>query len=127
MRRGKFKNELEGKFFCPECGKVVDKMKNTCTECGTEFEGSFCPSCGQLAKQKNVHCPFCGIEMVSGTLKNKWIAFFLCLYLGILGVHKFYEGKVSMGVLYLFTGGLCGIGWLVDLVVILCKPNPYTV
>jgi len=30
-----------------------------------------------------------------------------------------------LGLLYLFTGGLFGIGWLVDLILLLFKPNPY--
>lgn len=57
--------------------------------------------------------------------KSKWTAFFLCLFLGILGVHKFYEGKVWWGVLYLFTYGLCCIGIIVDLIAILFKTDPY--
>ncbi len=57
--------------------------------------------------------------------KNKWIAFFLCLFFGIIGVHKFYEGRVLLGILYILTGGLLGIGVLVDLIVLLFKPNPY--
>lgn len=32
-----------------------------------------------------------------------------------------------MGILYLLTLGLCGIGVVVDLIVILTKPNPYYV
>ena len=44
----------------------------------------------------------------------KWVDFLLCFFLGILGIHKFREGKVGLGLLYLFTGGLCGIGWIVD-------------
>lgn len=60
-------------------------------------------------------------------MKNKWVAFLLCLFLGGLGVHKFYEEKIGMGILYLFTGGLLGIGWLIDCIVLLCKPNPYFV
>ncbi|MCC8128847.1 MAG: TM2 domain-containing protein [Clostridiales bacterium] len=59
--------------------------------------------------------------------KNKWVSFFLCLCLGWCGAHKFYEGKIGMGVLYLCTGGLIGIGFLVDTIRILFKPNPYFV
>lgn len=57
--------------------------------------------------------------------KNKWVAFFLCLFFGVLGVHKFYEGRVLLGILYLCTLGLAGIGVIIDLVILLFKPNPY--
>lgn len=57
--------------------------------------------------------------------KSKWVSFFLCLFLGIFGAHKFYEGRVLLGVLYIFTGGLFGIGVIVDLVILFFKPNPY--
>lgn len=60
-------------------------------------------------------------------LVNKWVAFFLCLFLGVIGAHKFYEGKIIMGFIYLFTAGIFGIGWFIDLIRILCKPNPYAV
>lgn len=40
----------------------------------------------------------------------------LCIFGGWLGLHKFAEKKVGMGVLYLFTFGLCGIGWFIDCV-----------
>lgn len=52
---------------------------------------------------------------------NKWTIFLLCLFLGYLGVHKFYEGKIGMGILYLCTFGLFGFGWLIDLILILTK------
>ena len=57
--------------------------------------------------------------------KNKWVSFFLCLFLGVLGVHKFYERRILLGLLYLFTGGLFGVGVVVDLVILFFKPNPY--
>ena len=57
--------------------------------------------------------------------KSKWVAFFLCLFFGILGAHKFYEGKILFGVIYILTVGFCGIGVVVDLIILLLKPNPY--
>ena len=62
-----------------------------------------------------------------GKPKNKWVAFLLCLFLGFFGAHKFYEGKTGKGILYLFTLGLFGVGVIIDLVVLLAKPNPYYV
>jgi len=57
--------------------------------------------------------------------KSKWVSFFLCLFFGYLGIHKFYEGRILLGIVYLFTGGIFGIGILVDLIILLFKPNPY--
>lgn len=57
--------------------------------------------------------------------KNKWISFLLCLFLGYLGIHKFYEGRIFLGIVYLFTVGLLGIGVFIDLIILLFKPNPY--
>ena len=57
--------------------------------------------------------------------KDKWIALALCVFLGVVGAHKFYEGKTGLGVLYLFTGGLFGIGVVVDIFKLLFKENPY--
>ena len=41
-----------------------------------------------------------------------WI---LLAVLGVFGVHRFYQGKIITGCLYLFTLGLCGFGVLYDL------------
>ncbi|WP_075601754.1 TM2 domain-containing protein [Saccharicrinis aurantiacus] len=32
------------------------------------------------------------------------------------GIHRFYANQIGMGLLYFFTGGLCFIGTIVDLV-----------
>lgn len=58
---------------------------------------------------------------------NKWVSFILCFFLGYFGAHKFYEGKTATGFIYFFTLGLLGVGWLLDLIIILCKSNPYYV
>lgn len=47
--------------------------------------------------------------------KSKGVAYLLWFFLGVLGAHKFYVGKTGMGIIYLLTGGLLGIGWFIDL------------
>ncbi len=37
-------------------------------------------------------------------------------FVGIAGVHRFLLGQIGMGLLYLFTGGLCFIGTIIDLI-----------
>ena len=48
-------------------------------------------------------------------MKSKGVAYLLWFFLGAVGGHKFYLGKTGMGILYIFTVGLFGIGLLVDL------------
>ncbi len=48
-------------------------------------------------------------------MKSKGTAYLLWFFLGVFGVHKFYLEKTGWGILYLFTGALCGIGWFIDL------------
>jgi TM2 domain-containing membrane protein YozV len=43
------------------------------------------------------------------------IAWLLLMFLGLLGIHRFYLGKWVTGIIYLISGGLLGIGWLYDL------------
>ena len=51
--------------------------------------------------------------------KNLKIDIILCMFLGYFGVHKFYEGKIGMGILYICTFGLFGIGTYIDLIKLL--------
>ena len=53
----------------------------------------------------------------SFTGSSRWIVFvLLCLFLGVLGVHRFAVKRYRSGILYLITAGLFGIGVLFDLV-----------
>jgi len=40
----------------------------------------------------------------------------LTLLGGILGIHRFALGKWASGIMYVLTGGLMGLGWLLDLI-----------
>ena len=57
--------------------------------------------------------------------KSKWVSFFLCLFFGCFGIHRFYEGRILLGIVYFFTMGIFGIGWIIDIFRYLFKPNPY--
>ena len=48
-------------------------------------------------------------------IKSKLTAYLLLFFLGLLGAHRFYLGKVGTGLIYLFTFGLLGFGWIYDL------------
>ena len=45
-----------------------------------------------------------------------WFLFIICLLFGVFGAHRFIDGQIGTGLLWLCTGGLFGIGWIVDLV-----------
>ena len=44
------------------------------------------------------------------------VMLFVTILLGWLGVHRFLRGQIIIGILYLFTFGLCSIGWILDIV-----------
>ena len=47
--------------------------------------------------------------------KNLGEAYLLAVTLGFFGAHHFYLARPNIGIVYLLTFGLCGIGYLVDL------------
>lgn len=51
--------------------------------------------------------------------KKKWVAFFLCLFLGCFGAHYFYVGRIGRGIVALFTMNFFFIGSIIDIIHIL--------
>lgn len=140
---------------CPECDSEISDTARSCPKCGYSFERTkFCKFCGEKIPEDSVVCTRCGRQVentnqTSGiTINNaassyssavnqetpkqqkkidKIIALVLCICFGWCGAHKFYEGKVGIGIVYLFTFGIFGIGWIADIITIAMKPNPYYV
>jgi TM2 domain-containing membrane protein YozV len=43
---------------------------------------------------------------------------YLLWIFGFTGAHRFYFGRQITGTIWFFTGGLCGVGWLIDVFLI---------
>lgn len=57
-------------------------------------------------------------QMIS--TKSKGTTAVLCFFLGALGIHRFYVGKIGTGILWLVTLGFLGLGVLIDFIMIIC-------
>ncbi|WP_019909688.1 TM2 domain-containing protein [Paenibacillus sp. HW567] len=114
--------------FCKHCGERIHLKAVICNKCGLQVEelngGSSQPQIVINNSNMNTNINNNGGY---GNKKDKWISVLLCFFLGVFGVHRFYEGKIGTGILYLFTFGLMGIGTFVDFIILLFKPNPYYV
>lgn len=115
--------------FCKYCGEKIPEDAVICTKCGRQVEElkQNQPNVVINNTNTNTNVNRNTTTGYAGKQKNKWVALLLCFFLGVFGGHKFYEGKVGMGILYFFTMGLFGIGVLIDFIVLLFKPNPYYV
>ena len=117
---------------CTGCGAVISDMAHFCEVCGKPCDGheeEYLPE-GNAGSYRVYQAPAGRMEYIpsavpTGRLRSKWVSFFLCLFLGFLGAHKFYEGKIWMGILYIFTMALFGIGWIVDMIKIFLIQGDY--
>lgn len=116
-----------------------------CPNCNAEVTGRFCSYCGsEMPKEKetvnitdnrstviyNYYTQAAPVTPATAqrsvpvipvySKKSKAAALILCIFLGYFGVHYFYVGKTGTGLLYLFTFGLFGIGWFIDIFRIAC-------
>lgn len=118
---------------CPFCNNAVNTDATFCSTCGKQIQSFYSsqpPNTPPITRKPPISTPPVTPKVPVYTpptknQKSKWVSFFLCLF--TMCGHKFYEGKYAMGFIYLCTAGLFGIGWFIDLIVLLFKPNPYYV
>lgn len=121
--------------FCKYCGETIDLESIICPRCGKLVEDLNKSDNNSVIANNNINSSSCSstdttfVNNTTPTInrkpKNKWIALLLCIFTGV--GHKFYEGKIGMGILYILTMGLFGFGWLFDIITLLCKPKTYYV
>ena len=59
--------------------------------------------------------------MANYEVTDKKTTLILCVLFGWMGLHHFYNNKRDLGFLYLFTGGMFLIGWIIDIILIANK------
>ena len=117
-------------MYCRNCGEKIDNTNCFCANCGWDpkLGNSFCCKCGARTLPHQVTCLNCGQNFASQMIesdRNMYIAAILAFLLGAFGIHDFYLGYTSRGVikivltLLVATSFISGIWSIVDLVLIL--------
>ena len=99
--------------YCWKCGAKIAKDALYCPKCGESQKSSTGSNRQQYAEQKE--------DDPTVSSKSRLIAFLLAFFLGGIGAHRFYVGKVGSGVAMILVNWLTlGIWGLVDLILICC-------
>ena len=118
----------EDEKYCHECGEVIRARAEICPKCGARqpFMGGattaprnekFCLECGETIAANAELCPKCGVrqpfmgmysmDRLSGSFlgqgqpRSKIVAGLLAILGGALGLHKFYLGQPTWGIVYI--------------------------
>lgn len=117
---------------CPNCGAMMENGR--CAYCGYEapqkmpenqvnnyttvINNNYAASQQNAQGQMRADQPQYVRPTVVCSQKSKTTALILCIFLGFLGVHRFYVGKYGTGVLWFFTAGVFVFGWIIDIALI---------
>ena len=98
--------KAENEKYCINCGEIIDARAEICPKCGVRQPTQYASTSTFESRP------------VKDTDQRWLVTLLLCAFLGSLGVHRFYAGKIGTGILMLVTLGGCGIWWLIDLIMI---------
>lgn len=101
---------------CIRCGAPVANNASLCYNCGSTLNQNHCEN----NNYQNYNNGGSYTIYPQDESRNSWlVALLLCLFLGTLGIHRFYVGKTVSGIIQLLTGGGCGVWYLIDFILIL--------
>lgn len=114
-------------MFCRSCAKEVSPQAVACPACGfPPLAGTaHCQNCAAATQPGQVLCTACGFTLqkpgvipgIGGGQKSKLVAGLLGILLGGFGVHRFYLGFTTIGIIQIVvTIVTCGAGALWGLV-----------
>lgn len=111
------------KFRCNDCGsnkyEKLSEYKYKCKYCGGVEE--LVPKSEPKPEEPEIKEPepeTIEPEIVPMSTEDVHLLrdFLITLFFGSMGLHKFLKGRILTGLLYLFTHGLFGIGYIYDVV-----------
>ena len=111
-----------GYLKCKNCGsnsfRKIDKDSYECKYCGILLRKKFATIKEEEKKTSVLLDDFNEDKKIQSKQNSHNFAvvkLLLCIFLGYYGVHRFVEGKIGTGLLFLFTYGLFGIGYICDI------------
>lgn len=96
--------------FCQHCAEQIDKDCVVCPKCGKQVGEISNNDKNIIINNNNTSSASASANILGGNIispKSRLITLLLCLFLGILGIHRFYVGKIGTGILMIllmFTG-----------------------
>ncbi len=117
-------------MYCKNCGNEMDNVAAVCVKCGAPRNAGnrFCPNCGAETAPGQAVCLRCGVALSQavpeGERKSKLVAGLLGIFLGGWGIHNFYLGYTTKGVIQLIlticTCGIAALWGFIEGILILC-------
>jgi len=90
--------------FCSHCGNAVSPMAAACPQCGHPVatqQATTQPAVGQPLANQNASAVGQPLANPYSPVKSRVTAGVLGILIGGLGIHKFYLGKVGLGIVYI--------------------------
>ncbi len=114
-----FKKINNDTYECKYCGFQVRKKFAKCPDCETE-ENDNIKVVDKLSENSENQTQDGSLDDIKKEKNDKHnfalVKLLLCIFLGQFGVHRFLEGKIFSGLLFVFTHGFFGIGILCDII-----------